>query len=104
MRLVYRERLEAVVAAAERFCRGALRVRPVQTGLHALGELEGVDAVRVSRDAATRGVEATPAAAYFAGREPAPNALVLGFGAVRPDAAPRAMQRLASAIEAARRH
>jgi GntR family transcriptional regulator / MocR family aminotransferase len=102
MRVIYQERLEALRAAAERCCRGVLRVRPVRTGLHALADLEGVDAARVSRAAAACGVEATPAAAYFAGREPAVNALVLGFGAVRPDAANRAMERLASAIEAAR--
>jgi GntR family transcriptional regulator/MocR family aminotransferase len=103
MRVVYQERLEAVVAAAERCCRGVLRVRPVRTGLHALAELHGVDAVRVSREAAARGVEATPLSAYFAGRSGVVNGLVLGFGAVRPDAARRAMERLASAIDASRR-
>ena len=54
-------------------------------------------------EAAARGVEATPASAYFAGRAGAVNGLVLGFGAVRPDVARRGMERLASAIEAARR-
>jgi GntR family transcriptional regulator/MocR family aminotransferase len=103
MRVVYRERLQAVTAAAERFCRGALRVRPVRTGLHALADLDRVDAVRVSEEAAARGVEATPLSAYFTGREPPVNGLVLGFGAVRPDAAIRGMERLAAAIEAARR-
>ena len=103
MRLVYQERLEALRAAAERCCRGVLRLRPVRTGLHALAELDGVDSVRVSREAAARGVEATPATAYVASRAPAVNALVLGFGAVRPEAARRGMERLAAAIEAARR-
>jgi GntR family transcriptional regulator / MocR family aminotransferase len=103
MRLVYQERLEALRAAAERCCRGVLRVRPVRTGLHALAELDGVDAARVAREAAARGVEATPATAYFTSRAPAVNALVLGFGAVRPEAARRGMERLAAAIEAARR-
>jgi GntR family transcriptional regulator / MocR family aminotransferase len=103
MRMAYRERLEALTEAAERYCRGALRVRPVRTGLHALADLEGVDAVRVSREAAARGVEATPLSAYFAGRERGANGLVLGFGAVRPDAAKRGMERLAAAIEASRR-
>ena len=78
-------------------------MRPVRTGLHALAELPGVEAARVSREAAARGVEATPAAVYFTGRGPAVNALVLGFGAVRPEGSSRAMERLASAIEAARR-
>jgi GntR family transcriptional regulator / MocR family aminotransferase len=103
MRVAYRERLEALTAAAERYCRGVLRVRPVQTGLHALAELDGVDAGRVAQEAAARGVEATPLSAYFTGRAGRPHGLVLGFGAVRPDAARRGMERLAAAIEAARR-
>ena len=103
MRVAYRERLDALRAAAERCCRGVLSVRPVATGLHALADLHGVDAARVSLEAAKRGVEAAPVSAYFAGKEPALNALVLGFAAVPPDAARRGMERLALAIEAARR-
>jgi GntR family transcriptional regulator/MocR family aminotransferase len=103
MRVAYRERLEALTTAADRLCRGALRVRPVRTGLHALADLDGVDAVRVSQEALARGVEATPVSAYFAGREQAANGLVLGFGAVRPEAARRGVERLAAAIEAAGR-
>lgn len=61
------------------------------------------DAVQVSREAAARGVEAAPLSAYFMGREKPDNALVLGFAAVRSDAARRGVQRLAAAIEAARR-
>ncbi len=103
MRAVYRERLEALAQAADRYCRGRLQLRTVQTGLHAVADLDGVDAVRVSREAATRGVEATPLSAYFVGRASAVNSLVLGFGAVRPDAASRGMERLAAAIAAASR-
>ena len=103
MRLVYRERLEALSAAAERCCRGGFRLRPVRTGLHALADLDGVDAVRVVREAAARGVEVASASAYCAARTPALNALVLGFGAVRPEVSRRGMERLAAAIEAARR-
>jgi DNA-binding transcriptional MocR family regulator len=77
--------------------------RPVQTRLHVVADFEGVDAFRVSREAATRGVEATPLAAYFAGRARAVNGLVLGFGAVRPDAVSRGMERLGAAIAAASR-
>jgi GntR family transcriptional regulator/MocR family aminotransferase len=103
MRVAYRERLEALTDAAERCCRGALRVRPTRTGLHAIADLEGADAVAVSREAAARGVEATPLSAYFVSRERPPNALVLGFAAVDPATARRAMERLAGAIAAARR-
>ena len=103
MRVAYRERLEALTAAADRCCRGALRVRPTRTGLHIIADLDGADAARVSREAATRGVEATALAAYCVGREKPANALVLGFAAVRPEAARRGMERLAASIEAARR-
>jgi GntR family transcriptional regulator/MocR family aminotransferase len=106
MRVAYRERLDAMRAAAERCCRGALRVRPVQTGLHAIADLEGADATRVSQEAASRGVEAAPLSAYFssrAGGDRGAGSLVLGFAAVRPDVARRGMERLATAIEAARR-
>jgi GntR family transcriptional regulator/MocR family aminotransferase len=102
MRVAYRERLEALTDAAARYCRGALRLRPTRTGLHAIADLEGAGAARVSREAAARGVEATPLAAYFARRGTRINALVLGFAAVRPDAARRGMERLAAAIDAAR--
>jgi GntR family transcriptional regulator/MocR family aminotransferase len=103
MRARYRERLEATSAAARRYCQGALRLRPVQTGLHVVADLEGVGAVAVAREAAERGVEVTPLSAYYARPERAPNALVLGFAAAPPDAATRAMERVAAAIQAARR-
>ena len=102
MRVAYRERLEALNAAAERFCGETLRVRPTRTGLHAVADLEGVDAASVCREAAARGVEVAPLSAYFAGSAGRVNGLVLGFAAVRPDAARRGMERLAAAIEAAR--
>ena len=44
-----------------------------------------------------------PLAAYFRGRAATANALVLGFGAVGPEALGRGMQALAAALEAARR-
>jgi GntR family transcriptional regulator/MocR family aminotransferase len=103
MRVAYRERLEALTTAVDRVCGGVLRVRPVRTGLHAVAELDGVDAVRVSHEALARGVEVAPVSAYVAGRTHDVNALVLGFGAVRAEASRRAVERLATAIEAARR-
>jgi DNA-binding transcriptional MocR family regulator len=48
-------------------------------------------------------VEVAPLSAYYARSERAPNALVLGFAAARPEAATRAMERVAAAIGAARR-
>jgi GntR family transcriptional regulator/MocR family aminotransferase len=103
MRTAYRERLETLVAAAARLCGDVLRVRETRTGLHVVADLEGVDARRVSAEAARRGVEATPLAVYFARPSQAPNALLLGFAAVGPRALVRGMEVLAAAIESARR-
>jgi GntR family transcriptional regulator/MocR family aminotransferase len=102
MRTAYRERLEALAGAVERLCGGAIRLRPVHTGLHAVADLDGADARRVSAEAAARGIEVTPLAAYFARPARAPNGLVLGFAAVRPDVLRKGAARLAEAIEAAR--
>jgi DNA-binding transcriptional MocR family regulator len=99
---VYGERLEAVASAAKRYCDGALRIRPTHTGLHAVADVDGVDAAAVSVEAGARGVEVMPLSEYWLGRPAGPNGLMLGFAAVRPDAVNRGMERLADAIEAAR--
>jgi GntR family transcriptional regulator/MocR family aminotransferase len=107
MRAAYRERLEAMTAAAARYCAGALTIRPVRTGLHAVGDLHGAAAAIVAREAAAREVEVMPVSAYFAGRPKDAaavrdaNALVLGFGSLPPGALIEGMQRLAAAIDAA---
>lgn len=44
-----------------------------------------------------------PLSTYYFGRSRPPNALVLGFGTARPDAIASGMERLAAAIEAARK-
>jgi GntR family transcriptional regulator/MocR family aminotransferase len=103
MRAAYRERLAALADAAERFCPGEIRLRPVRTGLHVVADLDGADAETVFQEAAVRGVEVTPLSAYFVDGASAANALVLGFAAVGPEALRRGMERLAAAIAAARR-
>jgi GntR family transcriptional regulator/MocR family aminotransferase len=103
MRTVYRERAEALAAAVARYTRGALRLRPIEAGLHAVADLDGVDARMLFREAAARGVEVMPLSAYHLGRSRSDNALVLGFGGVGPDGIARGMERLAAAIEAVRR-
>jgi GntR family transcriptional regulator/MocR family aminotransferase len=104
MRSAYRERLEALVAAAERHCGGVVRIRDTRTGLHAVADLDAsVDATRVFEVAAAHGLEVMPLAAYYFGRGLPVNGLVLGFGAVRPDAMDPAMERLAAVIQEARR-
>ena len=75
----------------------------VRTGLHAVADLHGADAVRVSSEAASRGVETVPVATYFARRRRASNSLILGFASARPDALRAGMEQLAAAIEASRR-
>ncbi|HTE53953.1 MAG TPA: PLP-dependent aminotransferase family protein [Kofleriaceae bacterium] len=102
MRAAYRERLEALGDAAERYCGGALTLRPVRTGLHAVADLRDADAQRVFEEARARGVETMPLSAYMRGGGLAPSGLVLGFGAVSTDALARGMRGLAAAIEAAR--
>jgi GntR family transcriptional regulator/MocR family aminotransferase len=102
MRSAYAERLEALRDSARRHCDGALRLRPVHAGLHAAADLGDADDAAVHEEAAARGIEATPLSMYYS--EPgAANGLVLGFGAVRPDTIGEGMERLAAAIEAARR-
>jgi GntR family transcriptional regulator / MocR family aminotransferase len=101
MRAAYRERLDAMVSAATRFCGGALRVRPVLTGLHAVADLEEGDDERVAREASARGVEAMPLSMY-ASVAPGANGLLLGFAPIRPEDAPDGMRRLAASIDAAR--
>jgi GntR family transcriptional regulator/MocR family aminotransferase len=103
MRAAYRERLESLSDAADRHCRGALRLRPVRTGLHAVADLDDVDAESVFDEATARSVEVMPLSAYGMDDCGAANALVLGFGAVRGDELVLGMARLAAAIDAAKR-
>jgi GntR family transcriptional regulator/MocR family aminotransferase len=103
MRAVYKERLEALTDGARRFCDGALRLRPVCTGLHAVADLEETDDRRVHLEATARGVEVTPLSAFFLDPSRSQSGLLLGFGAVRPEALLDGMKRLGAAIEAAGR-
>jgi len=102
MRSAYRERVEALAHAATTLCDGALRLRPIQTGLHAVADLDGVDEERVCEEAAARGIEVAPLGMYFFGRRTA-TGLLLGFASTPPDVLRRGMERLADAIDAARR-
>ena len=102
MQAVYAERLDALQSAVDR-SGIALRLRPVHSGLHAVADLEAGDAEQVARHAAARNLEAMPLAAYHYARGKRPNALVLGFGAVRPIAIRAGVTQLAAAIDAAAR-
>jgi GntR family transcriptional regulator/MocR family aminotransferase len=102
MRSAYRERVEALADAAKQYCDGVLNLRPIQTGLHAVADLAGVDEERVCEEAAERGIEVAPLGMYYIGRRTA-NGLLLGFASAPPEALRRGMERLAGAIDAARR-
>jgi GntR family transcriptional regulator/MocR family aminotransferase len=101
MRTAYGQRLNALTDAVG--SGGRLRLRAVHTGLHAVADLDGVDAAAVSIEAAKRGIEVAPLAAYYARPADAPNGLVLGFAAVRPEVLRDGVERLTAAVETARR-
>ena len=103
MRAAYRERSEALLSALEADCGGALVPRPCETGLQLSATLVGaLDDRRVRDEAAARGVEVSALSAYSLGKAKAAG-LLLGFGGVRPQAMRAGTQKLAQAIEAARR-
>jgi GntR family transcriptional regulator/MocR family aminotransferase len=103
MRMAHRERLEALADAIERDGRGALRLRPVRAGLHAVADLADAPAGQVAGEAMQRGVETMPLCAYAAAGTAVPDALVLGFGAVPPEAITQGVRTLVEAIEHVRR-
>jgi GntR family transcriptional regulator/MocR family aminotransferase len=99
MQTAYTERLETLRAALARS--GApLRLRPVHSGLHAVADVEAGDAEHVARAAAEHHLEVMPLGAYHYGAGACPDALVLGFGAVRPTVISSGVARLARVIEA----
>jgi GntR family transcriptional regulator / MocR family aminotransferase len=100
MQTAYTERLDTLRSALARS--GApLRLRPVHSGLHAVVDLEAGDAEHVARAAAEHHLEIMPLGAYHYGAGTCPDALVLGFGAVRPTVISSGVSRLARVIEAA---
>jgi GntR family transcriptional regulator/MocR family aminotransferase len=101
MQAAYAERLDALRQAIDRS--GApLRMRPVHTGLHAVADLEGVDAEDVYHEAAARHIEVMPLGHYF-GSGDTLDALLLGFGVIPPEIIRADVAHLAAAIEAVRR-
>jgi DNA-binding transcriptional MocR family regulator len=77
-----------------------LRLRPVQAGMHAVVDVDGIDAERLHAAAAAQGIESMPLSAYYFGPGRRPNALLLGFGAVPPAAIRAGVTKLARVIEA----
>jgi GntR family transcriptional regulator/MocR family aminotransferase len=98
MQAVYAERLDALRRAIDRS--GApLRLRPVQSGMHAVVDVVGVSAERLHAEAAALGIESMPLSAYYFGAGNRPNALLLGFGSVSPAAIRAGVTKLTRAME-----
>jgi GntR family transcriptional regulator / MocR family aminotransferase len=96
MRVLYRERREALLAAAESV---GLAIRPTESGLHVIADLAPeADASAVAAAAARRSVEVAPLSLFHADGRACPPALVLGFGAVDAPSVRPAMLELAAAI------
>ena len=78
-----------------------LQLRPVQAGMHAVVDLDGVSAERVHEEAAALGVETMPLSAYYFGAAGVRMRCCSGFGAVSPPVIRAGVVKLARAIEAA---
>jgi GntR family transcriptional regulator/MocR family aminotransferase len=79
MRMLYRERQEALVAAARQNLDGLLDVRPADGGMHLLGWLPaGIDDSDASRDAAVEGLDVLPLSCFTRSRLDQ-SALLLGY-------------------------
>ena len=98
MRIVCRDRRDALIAAAQRDASGLLEMTRPETGLYAIAWLAaGLDDRRASAAAAQRGIEVAPLSNYYAG--PCPRGgLVLGYGGVPPDLIATGMRQLAAAL------
>lgn len=102
MQSAYAERLDALRRAVERSGL-PLTLRPVHAGMHAVLNVEGVDADRLHAEAAALGVESMPLASYYWRGGRRPNALLIGFGAVPAVSIRQGFVKLVRAYEAAQR-
>jgi GntR family transcriptional regulator/MocR family aminotransferase len=102
MQSAYAERLDALRTA---LARSALpfSLRRVHAGMHAVLDVEGVDAGSLHEAAAAIGVESMPLGAYYSRAGRRPNALLLGFGAVPPATIRAGVASLRKAFDVARR-
>ena len=84
MRDIYRERHDALCAAARHQLDGLLDVVPSQSGLHTIGHLRaGLAELAVADAARARDITVSPIGRYALAPTPA-RGLVLGFGGIRP--------------------
>ena len=86
MRRIYEERHDALYEAAAREMGGLLDVSRAESGLHTIGRLAAhLSEVAVARAAAARGIAVSPITRYSLAPAGV-NGLVLGFGAIKPEA------------------
>jgi GntR family transcriptional regulator/MocR family aminotransferase len=102
MRVVCRERRDALIEAAEREAAGLLQVEQAETGLHVLAWLPpGVDDQAASAAAIAHGVEAAALSSYRSAGPGGPGGrggLVLGYGGLRPKEIATGMRALVQAL------
>jgi GntR family transcriptional regulator/MocR family aminotransferase len=102
MQAVYAERLDTLQRAVDQSGL-PLRLRPVHSGLHAVADLEDVEAEAVWREASSRNIELMPMSAYFEDPQRAASSLLLGFGSISPAVIRAGVTQLAAAIQVAQR-
>ena len=99
MRVVYAERQQALLAAADRMLAEHIELAPVAGGLHCVGTLRdrSLEASRVAGMAARQGVELLPLS-VFCLRRPSRERLLFGFAPFAPRETVVAIRRLAAAL------
>jgi len=103
MRVVCRQRRDALIEAAEREAAGLVEVDRPDTGLHTVGWLPpGVDDREASAAAARHGVEAPALSSYSYAGPGGRSGLVLGYGGLRPPEIETGMRALAAALRTLR--
>jgi GntR family transcriptional regulator / MocR family aminotransferase len=103
MRMLYRERQEALVAAARQNLDGLLDVRPADGGMHLLGWLPaGIDDSDASRDAAVEGLDVLPLSCFTRSRLDQ-SALLLGYAGLTPKEIANGTRRLGKVLESLHR-
>jgi len=100
MRLVYRERRDAFLAAVAEELAPRIRLGACDTGMHLTGWLgEGVDDLQVVDRAARRGVALRPLSTHYLGPDRRPG-LVLGYSSAPPAVTRRALRTLSAVLDA----
>lgn len=99
MRLLYRQRRDALVAALDEIFPDFARLEPPSSGMHLTFALPaGIADIEVSRRVREVGISCPPLSAYCQTSTDR-NALLLGFANLTPEQAPKVASRLKSVID-----